>query len=150
MRTIKTRTMKLFYQLPNQALFILVVAIVFGCQSSNTKSNLPSRIAYDSIDFRVEKQNTTYIVIRDNPELVEQFEITLEKIIQQKTKQLVFQKLKSNLVNDKMTPQQFVDFMKNYYRTIINLDAVVIWKNKLKNNNNLDTIKNTLNELRNQ
>jgi hypothetical protein len=135
--------MKLFYRLANQVLFILFVAFIFSCQSNNKNSNFPSKIEKDSIEFRVEKQTTSDIINRDYPELIDQFEKNLEKIILDSINGPILQKLKSNLVNDKMTPQQFVDYMKHNYRKTVNADAVIIWKNMLKKNKNLDSIKNT-------
>ena len=141
--------MKLFYRLTNQVLFIFFVAFVFSCQSNNTNSNFPSKIAIDSIEFRAPKKTTSDIVIRDNPEILEAFENKLEQIItsgnaaRRYNVRVFFTTIKTHLTNGTMTPQNFVDFMRNTYQKDINIDAVIIWKNSLKKNKNLDSITNT-------
>jgi len=136
--------MKLFYRLTNQVLFIFFVAFVFSCQSNNTNSNFPSKIAIDSIEFRAPKKTTSDIVIRDNPEILEAFENKLEQIITGRNfVPGFFNTIKTKLADGTITPQDFVDFMRNTYQKDINIDAVIIWKNSLQKNKNLDSITNT-------
>jgi hypothetical protein len=136
--------MKLFYRLTNHVLFIFFVAFVFSCQSNNTNSNFPSKIAIDSIEFRAPKETTSDIVIRDNPEILKAFENKLEQTITGRNfVPGFFNTIKTQLINGTMTPQNFVDFMRNTYQKDIKIDAVIIWKNSLQKNKNLDSITNT-------
>jgi hypothetical protein len=120
------------------------VAFVFSCQSNNTNSNFPSKIAIDSIEFRAPKETTSDIVIRDNPEILKAFENKLEQTITGRNfVPGFFNTIKTQLINGTMTPQNFVDFMRNTYQKDIKIDAVIIWKNSLQKNKNLDSITNT-------
>lgn len=74
------------------------------------------------------------IIRRVVPEVFESFELNLEKIISSKNSVPgFFDKVKTKLINGQMTAQDFVYYMRTMYQKEINVDAVNLYIEKLKN-----------------
>lgn len=86
-----------------------------------------------------EYQFVSAMIRRVAPEILESFENNLEQIITRGNAARgynvrgFFNTIKTQLTNGTMTPQNFVNFIKNTYQIDINIDAVILYVDKLKN-----------------
>ena len=74
------------------------------------------------------------IVRRVFPSVIKNFENELKNLINSKQGPAgLFDKLITNLKTDKMTPQQFIDYMRKIYNVVIPPEALLIYDDFLKN-----------------
>ena len=74
------------------------------------------------------------VIRRIVPEVFVEFERNLVEIITSRnTVSGFFDRVKTQLKNGTMTPQNFVAYIRNYYQKDINIDAVILYVEKLKN-----------------